>query len=98
VVTEREAADLAQAMRAVVARGTGRVLNGNSVAIAGKTGSAELDEQPSHAWFAGFAPYQGGGPQIAFVVLIEHGGSGGRAAAPLAGDLVDIARQLGIIE
>ena len=98
VVTEREAADLAQAMRAVVIRGTGRVLNGNSVAIAGKTGSAELDEQQSHAWFAGFAPYQGPGPQIAFVVLIENGGSGGRVAAPLAGDIVDSARQLGIVE
>jgi hypothetical protein len=31
-------------------------------------------------------------------VLIENGESGGRAAAPLAGDLVDIARQLGIID
>jgi cell division protein FtsI/penicillin-binding protein 2 len=98
VVTEREAADLAQAMRAVVTRGTGRVLRANSVAIAGKTGSAELDEQQSHAWFAGFAPYEGPGPRIAFVVLIENGGSGGRAAAPLAGDLVDVARQPGIID
>jgi cell division protein FtsI/penicillin-binding protein 2 len=34
VVTEREAAHLAQAMRAVVTRGTGRVLNANSVARA----------------------------------------------------------------
>jgi peptidoglycan glycosyltransferase len=98
VVTERQAADLAQAMRAVVTTGTGRVVRGNSVAIAGKTGSAELDEQPSHAWFAGFAPYQGSGAQIAFVVLIENGGSGGRTAAPLAGDVVDLARQLRIIE
>lgn len=98
VVSERDAGDLAQAMRAVVTRGTGRVLNGNSVAIAGKTGSAEVDGQTSHAWFAGFAPYQRSGPQIAFVVLIENGGSGGRAAAPLAGDLVDLARQLRIIE
>jgi cell division protein FtsW (lipid II flippase) len=98
VVAEREAADLARAMRAVVTRGTGRVLNANSVAIAGKTGSAELDERQSHAWFAGFAPYEGAGPQIAFVVLIENGGSGGRAAAPLAGDIVDIARQLEIVE
>ena len=98
VVTEGEAGNLAQAMRAVVIRGTGRVLKGNSVAIAGKTGSAELDEQPAHAWFAGFAPYQGPGAQIAFVVLIENGGSGGRVAAPLAGDLVDLARQLRIID
>lgn len=44
--------------------------------IAGKTGSAQTgvgDE--AHAWFAGFAPYDD--PEIAVVVIIEKGGSGG---------------------
>ena len=44
--------------------------------IAGKTGSAQTgvgDE--AHAWFAGFAPYDD--PEIAVVVMIEKGGSGG---------------------
>ena len=44
--------------------------------IAGKTGSAETSvEGQAHAWFAGFAPYDD--PEIAVVVLIENGGSGG---------------------
>ncbi|MEM6955406.1 MAG: penicillin-binding protein 2 [Myxococcota bacterium] len=67
------------------------------VMIAGKTGTAEMgpgarrrdvDEgrawyfNRSHAWFAGYAPADE--PQVALVVLVEHGGSGGRAAAPIA--------------
>jgi len=35
-----------------------------------------------HAWFAGFAPSHK--PEIAFVVLLEHGGSGGKHAGPVA--------------
>src|SRR4030067_932350 len=35
-----------------------------------------------HAWFAGFAPYDA--PQIAVVVIVEHGGFGASAAAPVA--------------
>ena len=36
----------------------------------------------SHGWFAGFAPADD--PQVAFAVLVEHGGSGGASAAPIA--------------
>lgn len=39
-------------------------------------------EVPTHAWFAGFAPYEH--PQIAIAVLIEYGGGGGAAAGPAA--------------
>jgi penicillin-binding protein 2 len=35
-----------------------------------------------HAWFAGFAPSKS--PEIAVAVLIEHGGFGGKNAAPIA--------------
>jgi penicillin-binding protein 2 len=66
------------------------------VAIAGKTGTAQVshrarpDEDPqrhwynrrAHAWFAGFAPAEA--PEVAIVVLVEHGGGGGRQAAPIA--------------
>ncbi|MGA8028022.1 MAG: penicillin-binding transpeptidase domain-containing protein, partial [Bryobacteraceae bacterium] len=85
-------------MRGVVTSGTGRVLNTSSIAIAGKTGTAELAKAPSHAWFIGFAPYGGtAGKQIAFAVLVENGQYGGTAAAPIAGEIVAAARQLGII-
>jgi penicillin-binding protein 2 len=61
--------------------------------VAGKTGTAQTkknhkgeaaegDENNDHAWFASFAPYRD--PKIAVVVLIEHGGFGGKAAAPVA--------------
>lgn len=85
-------------MRGVVTSGTGRVLNASPIAIAGKTGTAELAKAPSHAWFVGFAPYGAkGGKQIAFAVLVENGQYGGTAAAPIAGEIVAAARELGII-
>jgi peptidoglycan glycosyltransferase len=84
-------------MRDAVTSGTARVLRTNATPIAGKTGTAELERQASHAWFAGFAPYRTDGRQIALVVLVENGGYGGRTAAPIAGAIVDLARQLRII-
>ena len=36
----------------------------------------------SHGWFAGFAPARD--PQVAFAILVEHGGSGSTSAAPIA--------------
>ncbi len=39
-----------------------------------------------HAWFAGFAPARN--PEIAIVVLVEHGGGGGKYAAPIAINVV----------
>lgn len=90
---------LAKDMRGVVLNGTGRSLASSKVAIAGKTGTAELGNAPSHAWFIGFAPYvESPAPkQIAFSVLAENGRYGGKAAAPIAGDLVAAAQQLGLI-
>lgn len=85
-------------MRGVVTSGTGRVLSTSAIAIAGKTGTAELRKAPSHAWFIGFAPYGApDGKQIAFAVLVENGQYGGTTAAPIAGDIVAAARELGII-
>jgi cell division protein FtsI/penicillin-binding protein 2/cell division protein FtsW (lipid II flippase) len=85
-------------MRGVVSSGTGRVLNASPIAIAGKTGTAELAKAPSHAWFIGFAPYgDKGAKQIAFAVLVENGQYGATAAAPIGGDIVAAARQLGLI-
>jgi penicillin-binding protein 2 len=50
--------------------------------IAGKTSTAQVggDKKP-HAWFVGFAPYED--PELAFVVIYEHGDGGGLNAAPL---------------
>jgi cell division protein FtsW (lipid II flippase) len=91
------AAQLAGYMRAVVTSGTGRVLHGTSIPIAGKTGTAELSKAPSHAWFIGFAPYGGSGKKIAFAVLVENGRYGGTAAAPIAGEIVQAAKEAGLL-
>jgi peptidoglycan glycosyltransferase len=88
---------LAKDMRGVVTSGTGNRLAKIQPAIAGKTGTAELANAPSHAWFIGFAPYDQGGQRIAFAILAENGHYGGTAAAPIAGDLAVAAEQLHLI-
>jgi penicillin-binding protein 2 len=71
-----------------------------NIVIAGKTGTAQVaalgkirlkKEQMSfferdHAWFASFAPADK--PEIAVVVLNEHGGHGGAEAAPTAAAVI----------
>jgi cell division protein FtsW (lipid II flippase)/cell division protein FtsI/penicillin-binding protein 2 len=90
------AATLGRYMREVVTQGTGRSASGAAVQIAGKTGTAELADAPSHAWFIGFAPYPAG-KRIAFAVLIENGQYGGTYAAPTAAALVNAAQSLGLV-
>lgn len=57
-----------------------------NIEVGGKTGSAQtgrVDENGkkiTNAWFVGFAPYDE--PEIAIVVMIENGQSGGKAAVP----------------
>ena len=88
---------LAKDMRGVVTGGTGNRLAAIKPQIAGKTGTAELANAPSHAWFIGFAPYDDVSKRIAFAILAENGHYGGTAAAPMAGDLVVAAEQLHLI-
>jgi cell division protein FtsI/penicillin-binding protein 2/cell division protein FtsW (lipid II flippase) len=87
---------LAKYMREVVTQGTGRRAAA-SVPMAGKTGTAELADAPSHAWFIGFAPYGAATKKIAVSVLVENGVYGGTAAAPAAADIVNAAAKLGLI-
>lgn len=79
-------ATLRQLMRAVVTEGTGTALRGMPGApVFGKTGTAEFGTKnppDTHAWFTG---YQG---DVAFAVVVEGGGFGAKAAAPLAADFL----------
>jgi len=58
------------------------------ITIAGKTGTAEVGGgKPAHSWFAGFLPADD--PQYSIVVIIENGGMGSTAAAPIAREILD---------
>lgn len=96
LLKERDAALLSRYMRDAVTAGTGRAVSSNQTPVAGKTGTAEVSGNKSHSWFAGFAPF-GGPDKIAFAVVVENAGYGGRAAAPIAGDIVTAARDAGVI-
>jgi penicillin-binding protein 2 len=64
-----------QGLRGVVTFGTATALNIDSVAIAGKSGTAEDPPRPSHTWFAGYAPAEK--PDILVVSFGENSGGGG---------------------
>jgi penicillin-binding protein 2 len=79
-------------------RGTARRLR--SLPAAGKTGTAQVvrlqegvrqEDQPRelrhHALFVGWAPLDD--PQLVVAVIVEHGGDGGSAAAPVAGSVFE---------
>jgi cell division protein FtsW (lipid II flippase) len=90
---------IARAMRGVVTEGTAAAfLSGVQPPMAGKTGTAEVQDKRSHSWFIGFAPYGAAGRRIAVAVIVEHGGYGGRLAAPAAGEIVRRAAALGLLQ
>ncbi|MEX1998029.1 MAG: penicillin-binding protein 2 [Candidatus Andersenbacteria bacterium] len=70
-------------MRRTVAEGSGRRLAALPLALAGKTGTAQLGgTDDTHAWFTSFGPYES--PELVLTVLLEKGGAGDRDAIPVA--------------
>jgi penicillin-binding protein 2 len=84
--------------------GTAYSMRHAGLEVAGKTGTAQIrklvrddkgkawDPERDHAWFAGYFP--AGRPEIAVVVLVEHGGHGGQVAAPVAMEIIEGYRKL----
>jgi penicillin-binding protein 2 len=76
------------------ARGTGTRSRVEGISIAGKTGTAQVvslgisavGELNDHAWFVALAPTEK--PALALGIVLEHGGHGGSAAAPMAKELI----------
>lgn len=88
LMSAQEAGTLATAMRMVVTQGTGSALLTDAYEAVGKTGSAELEKGgETHAWFSGYAPAEN--PGLVVTVIVERGGSGGTAAAPVARAVFD---------
>ncbi len=96
-----------EAMAAVVTSGTAAAtakLGLGPIMMAGKTGTAQSHGYSGgtgtygkrgawatrdHAWFIAFAPYDD--PRYACSVLVEHGGWGADAAAPIAREMMRVA-------
>ncbi len=77
-----------EGMRETVLAGSARSLQGISLNVAGKTGTAQsVAGHDSHAWFTGFAPFEK--PEIALVVLVDEGGEGSSVAVPVAKEIFD---------
>lgn len=71
---------------AVVTEGTGRGLNDGSIPLTGgKTGTSEIIGQQDHSLYVAFGPAEK--PEIAIAVVVENGGFGSMAAAPIAKDV-----------
>jgi penicillin-binding protein 2 len=81
-----------QAMRGVVTEGTARwggaVLSAES---AGKTSTSEVQGTSTHSWYTAFAPYNSADPDeiISVTAIIEYGGAGSAAAAPLVSEVIE---------
>jgi len=92
-----------RAMAGVNREGTGaRAFAGAQYTNGGKTGTAQViamkqnekyDEKKvaerhrDHSWFIAFAPLES--PKIAVAIIVENGGFGARAAAPIARTMLD---------
>ena len=79
--------------------GTAAASHLENIDFAGKTGTAQVvnhsagmkslgtGAERANAWFVGIAPRRN--PDIAVVVLVEHGGWGAEASAPLAARVIE---------
>jgi len=92
------AADMRQAMLAVVESGTATGLAIPGFEVGGKTGTAQLgrDVDETHAWIVGFAGPAGEEPTVAVAVIVEADPAigqqtGGTVAAPVARQVLSAA-------
>ncbi len=76
------------AMQKVVEEGTGQYFARlPDVIVCGKTGTVQNDPLPAHSVFIAFAPRDN--PKIAVSVYVEDAGQGARAAAAIAGLMIE---------
>lgn len=80
------AADVRGMMLASVEYGYASAAQIEGVTVGGKTGTAEVGDGESHAWFTGFA--EAGERRLVVSVIVEHGGAGSATALPIGRDLL----------
>lgn len=83
---------LKEYLEAVVTEGSGRRAASDSVAVAGKTataqtGKSENGEEIYNAWFAGYFPADK--PKYAVAILKENGGEGALSCAPVFKEIAE---------
>lgn len=85
-INKRHIETVREGMRQAVLSGSARRLSNLPVAIAGKTGTAQIGgTDNTHAWFTSFGPYDS--PSLVLTVLIERGGAGDKVAVPIAQEI-----------
>jgi peptidoglycan glycosyltransferase len=85
-MSEDNAGQLKEMMRAVVTTGTAQGVITVPGGGGGKTGTAETGRGYNERWFIGFAPYDE--PKVAVAVFTEGPGSGGEFSAPIANQIM----------
>ena len=89
-LSKEEADKITSAMVTAVTDGTASPGAIPNVQVAAKTGSAEPGGNvKTHGWYIAFAPAEA--PRIAIAVIVENGGTGGGAAAPIARQIMQEA-------
>ena len=89
-LSKEEAVKITSGMVTAVTDGTAAPGALPDVQVAGKTGSAEPGgDVKTHGWYIAFAPAEA--PRIAIAVIVENGGTGGGAAAPIARQIMQEA-------
>jgi peptidoglycan glycosyltransferase len=88
-ISAETAGQVLEMMVHVVESGTGAAAAVPGITVAGKTGTAEVEGEQSHAWFIGIAP--AGNPTLVVAVIVENAGGGGSVAAPIARDVIEAA-------
>jgi penicillin-binding protein 2 len=90
---------ITDAMAQTTVTGTAAAVHMANIDFAGKTGTAQVvnhsagtkslgkGNERANAWFVGMAPRRN--PDIVVAVLVEHGGWGGEASAPLAAQVIE---------
>src|SRR5271155_1660696 len=90
---------ITDAMAATTTTGTAAAVHLAGIDFAGKTGTAEVvnhsagtkslgkGSERANAWFVGMAPRRN--PDIVVAVLVEHGGWGATASAPLGAQVIE---------